>query len=774
MRRGPLAWSSFSAALFVIGVAFHWPELWLGLLLALPLMITAAGLGWRSAVPLVPVGLALAWLRVRGVSETGPLELAGFGGLLILGTLAGNNLFSLWHATARSARSNERRARLLSEAALAMEGAGDPEALFAMLPQLLAEILEVTHAEVFVPDGDGLRFQAAWRADLTRDFRVPLTSVIGRALRRSSTQYVPDTAQEPDYVSDDAIASTRSELALPLLVGSEVRAVLNVEHTAIDAFDEADHRTLDAFAHIAQEVLQRLEALAELDRQRAEQTLIAGLTRRLLLAEGAREAAATTLADLVPALNVDAGTVAVPREGRLRSLALYGPLPDALRRALTDGMPLTGLLRHAWERREPLLVHDAATDPRSCEKARSSGLHGVAIVPIANASGDAQALLLLADLGGAHAWNAHDERVLGIIATSLGVVLDRATLDRQLVAMLDGVRGLARAEEPNELYRRAADSAVRLIPGAEAASILVRREDGFRFAAAVGYDIGALRDLGPFSDADELSWYRDGVEAYRRGTPRIARGRAVRALSAASGGEWSTWQAVAPQVDAIVANICVPITDAGEVVAMLNVDCFTDPDAFGSSARRLAEAFAQQVGAIQRQAGVLEQLRRSVVTDPLTGLGNREGFHRRLEQELTRARRYDHPLSIVMLDLDHFKDVNDRFGHHRGDEALVRVAKAIVAAGRLSDTAFRWGGDEFVLLLPEASPTEARAAAERYVQAVATVDVGGIVLGASVGIARYPDDGEDRDALVRRADDLMYHGKQQPRGSDAPPRPAGS
>ncbi|MEJ2359591.1 MAG: GAF domain-containing protein, partial [Deinococcales bacterium] len=586
--------------LFVIGVALNWPQLWLGLLLALPLLITAAGLGWRSAVPLVPIGLALAWLRTRGVTGHGPAELAGFGGLLVLGTLAGNNLFSLWHATARSARRNERRARLLSEAALAMESARDAEALFAMLPRLLAEILAVTHAEVFVPDGDGLRFQAAWRADLTRDFRVPRTSVMGRALWSSSAQYVPDTAEEASYVGDDAAPPTRSELALPLLVGGQVRAVLNLEHAEIDAFDQDDHRTLDAFAHIAQEVLGRLEALGELERQRSEQMLIAGLTRRLLLAEGAREAAATTLADLVPALDVEAGAVAVPREGRLHSLALYGPLPDALRRALTDGMPLSGLLRHAWERREPLLVGDAAADTRSGELARATGLRGTAIVPIANASGDAQALLLLADLGGARAWSAREERVLGLVATSLGVVLDRATLDRQLVAMLDGVRGLARAEEPSELYRRAAGSAVRLIPGAEGATILVRGEDGFRYAAAVGYDVDALRTLAPFSDADELSWYRDGVEGYRRGTPRIVRGPAVRQLSAASGGDRSTSRVAAARVDDIVANICVPITDAGEVVAVLNVDSFTDPDAFGSSARRLAEAFAQQVGAIQR------------------------------------------------------------------------------------------------------------------------------------------------------------------------------
>jgi len=769
LRRGPTAWSVAIAVLFLLGLVLHAPQLWLGFLLALPLMIAATGLGWRAAAPLVPVGLFLAWLRTRGASNPVLPELAGLAGLLALATLAGNNLFTLWHRAERRARDNERRARLLSESALAMEAARGPAELFQMVPRLLAEILDFSHAEVFVPEADGLRFAAAWRAELTRDFRVPPASVMGRALREGRAQYVADTRQDPAYRGDPAVEPTRSELALPLLVNGRVRAIVNVEHARTNGFGREVRRTLEAFSHIAQEVLARLEALAELEHQRAEQSLIARLTRRLLLVEGAREAAATALAELVPSSELEAGAVTVLRDGRLRSLAVHGSLPDGLRRMLNEGLPFIGLLRESWQQRQPIYVDDALGDPRSGELAQRSGVRAVAIVPISNASGEVQALLLLANLGSPRTWTARDERVLGIVATSLGVVLDRATLDRQLVAMLDGVRGLARAEEPSELYRRAATSSVRLIPGAEAASILVRGTNGFRYQAAVGYDIDALHALGPFSDVDELSWYRDGAEGYRRGTPRIVRGSDVRNLSAASGGDHSTSLADAARIDDIAANLCIPITDSGDVVAVLNVDSFSDEHAFGSSARRLAEAFAQQVGAIVRQAQTLERLQRSVVTDPLTGLGNREGFQRRLEIELGRARRYDHPLSIVMLDLDHFKQVNDRFGHHRGDEALVRVARALVAAGRASDAAFRWGGDEFVLLLPEASYADAHAAAERYARAVATVEVDGIVLGASMGIARYPDDGMDPLALMRRADDLMYHGKQQPRPSATHP-----
>ena len=768
VRLRPAIWCGVSLALFIAGVALGWPELWLGVILAVPVMITSTGLGWAVALPLLPLGLLLGWLRDRaGGPPLRPLELAGLAAALLLAILAGNDLFRLWHRTARAAGDNERRARLLSESALAMQQAEDRDALFEAMPRLLADIFDVGHAEVFVPDGEGLRLQASHGTPLPAAFRVPAASVMGRALRTGQPQYVPDTSRDGAYLGHPGGPVSGSELALPLTVSGRAEAVLNLEHPAHGAFTEADQRTLEAFARIAEEVLARLGALAGLARHGAEQALVARLGQRLLLAEGAREATAAALTEVLPALGLDAGTVAVLRRGALHSLTVQGAIPQPLRAMLTDGLPLAGRLREVWETHRPVLIDDIRSEAAG-ELARLAEARAVAIQPITNARREMQALLLLSDQHRPRAWSDGDRRMLDIVATSLGVVLDRATVNRQLMAMLDVIAGLARAEEPHELYRRAAESAVRLIPGAEAATILVRGEGGFYFEAAVGYDLAALRRTGPFDDRDELAWYHAGADGFRRGLPRVARGADVRTFSAASGGERSTARSPAARVSEIVANVCVPITDSGEVVALLNVDSFSNEAAFGASARRLAEAFAQQVAVIKRQAEALGHLRRSVVTDPLTGLGNREGLHRRLDQELARANRYGHALSIVMLDLDTFKQVNDRFGHHAGDEALVQVARALAAAQRSSDAAFRWGGDEFVILLPEIGPREADAAAQRLVDAVASVEVQGLRLTASVGVARYPEDGADRGALMRRADELMYHRKPTPR-RDAPP-----
>jgi diguanylate cyclase (GGDEF)-like protein len=154
-----------------------------------------------------------------------------------------------------------------------------------------------------------------------------------------------------------------------------------------------------------------------------------------------------------------------------------------------------------------------------------------------------------------------------------------------------------------------------------------------------------------------------------------------------------------------------------------------------------------------------KKLQLSAVTDPLTGLYNRRLFSESFEKELNRARRYGLPLSIVMLDLHRFKEVNDTYGHPRGDEVLRAVAKTLQKALRTSDSAFRIGGDEFVLLLPQTDAAQALALSRR-VETVFAETLQALQLAISVtmdhGLATYPQDGEQADQLVRVADERLY------------------
>jgi diguanylate cyclase (GGDEF)-like protein len=155
----------------------------------------------------------------------------------------------------------------------------------------------------------------------------------------------------------------------------------------------------------------------------------------------------------------------------------------------------------------------------------------------------------------------------------------------------------------------------------------------------------------------------------------------------------------------------------------------------------------------------LKKLQLNAVTDPLTGLYNRRLFSESFEKELNRARRYGHPMGLVILDLHRFKEVNDKHGHPRGDEVLRAAASTLKKALRTSDSAFRIGGDEFALLLPQTDPAQTLALSRR-VETVFAETLHTLQLSVSVnmdhGVANFPQDGEQADQLIRVADERLY------------------
>src|ERR1700704_5297378 len=155
----------------------------------------------------------------------------------------------------------------------------------------------------------------------------------------------------------------------------------------------------------------------------------------------------------------------------------------------------------------------------------------------------------------------------------------------------------------------------------------------------------------------------------------------------------------------------------------------------------------------------LKTLQLNAVTDPLTGLYNRRLFSETFEKELNRGRRYGSPLCLVVLDLHRFKEVNDKHGHPRGDEVLRAAAATLKKALRTSDSAFRIGGDEFALILPQTDAPQALALARRVETVFAEIlQPLQLTVGVSMdhGAANFPQDAEQADQLIRIADERLY------------------
>jgi diguanylate cyclase (GGDEF)-like protein/PAS domain S-box-containing protein len=203
--------------------------------------------------------------------------------------------------------------------------------------------------------------------------------------------------------------------------------------------------------------------------------------------------------------------------------------------------------------------------------------------------------------------------------------------------------------------------------------------------------------------------------------------------------------------------IGAPVTVSGRLWGAV-VAAFTHDEVAEGVEDRLAR-FAGLVSLAISNAEAREALSRQASTDALTGLANHRVFHEQVRAELERAHRHDRPLTIALIDIDHFKRVNDTFGHQVGDHVLVEVAQAIAAQARTGEVIARVGGEEFAWLMPDTAADGGWTAAERARQAIAELELGPVGrVAVSVGICCTEE--HDAQELIRAADLALYQAKQ--------------
>ena len=166
---------------------------------------------------------------------------------------------------------------------------------------------------------------------------------------------------------------------------------------------------------------------------------------------------------------------------------------------------------------------------------------------------------------------------------------------------------------------------------------------------------------------------------------------------------------------------------------------------------------------------MLDKLQKLAITDGLTKLYNSRHFYNRLELEVSRSARYEHPLSLLLMDIDYFKNYNDTYGHLEGDKVLVKIGKTIRSCLRKMDSAYRYGGEEFTVILPETKAQDAQVVAQRIKDSIAAeqfVPEGHdpVTITLSIGVTQFCP-GEDISSFVQRCDQAMYTSKSKGRNS---------
>jgi diguanylate cyclase (GGDEF)-like protein len=434
-----------------------------------------------------------------------------------------------------------------------------------------------------------------------------------------------------------------------------------------------------------------------------------------------------------------------------------------------------------YQRRTPVrsLLAVPLIDRRSSQFATTSEL-----APSESADGgDAQGFVrgvLIADRLEPLPFAEEDERLLWAVGREVLRAIEIERVMRYIKTAKDekdgfyqAIEELNRAAKPDEVLETTLEICRRLAPIDFGAVTLCEdeSEDGVtrrfhRIAQVSGVHGGQALQGHRFKDNNGLC-----ADVVRYGTALPGRGVRLGDRPLVFGEE--------AQLRGIQALKILPLKSGDRVLGTL-VAASRHRGAFEDDTVRMLEVIALQAAQSLQRAQLFAEVERMAVTDGLTGLHNHRHFQNLLDQRLALAQRYEKPLSLLLCDIDHFKTVNDTYGHPVGDVVLHGVAKLLTAQARAVDLVARYGGEEFAVLLPETDAQAARALAERIRVAVQAAEwrtaLGPVKVTLSLGVATFPNVADGKQALIDRADQALYAAKHAGRNryvvaSDAGARP---
>ncbi|GIV63430.1 MAG: hypothetical protein KatS3mg045_0769 [Bellilinea sp.] len=563
---------------------------------------------------------------------------------------------------------------------------------------------------------------------------------------------IQDTHAYSGWVRVEATDYIHSWVGAPIIVQNEVLGFLSLDKSEENFYRPEHARTLELFAAQAGQALYNARLYRQSRQMLEHEKRINQILEKITSSMDIESTVQQISMYGCQLLGADASLTGLYDETRdaLVTLSVYNPYHRLM---LVNEAPRgTGVSWQAIEERRPILVEDYSTHPSARPEVKHSGVYAFLAIPI------------LTDheiLGALNYFMLSPEKKFDPAVIGLAETLARySAVAIQKARLLEEATRRAQEAETLQQASAAVSSALRLdqvldqvlenlerVVPYDSCALFLKEGNSLRVFAARGFPHKEKVIGQRFPAQDELL-----LESVKQGSPLIL-GDAQR------DARYKRWGDSAH----VRSWMGVPLIKRDNVIGFLTID-HNQPNLYTQRHAKLALAFANQAAAAIENARLFESVQHMAVSDPLTGLYNRRHFFELASREFYRARRYGKALSLIMMDLDDLKKINDSYGHLAGDQMLIFVADQCRDQLRRVDVAARFGGDEFILLLPETGLEQAMQVAWRLRDAVArglADEKGGLLIsGVSLGVSTLDPSCNSLELMVNRADQALYTAKE--------------
>jgi diguanylate cyclase (GGDEF)-like protein len=651
----------------------------------------------------------------------------------------------------------------------------EPGEAFARVATLLKEIVDYDSLEIRLVDEETNELYSGYYSDdldseEIRSWRSPVdVGVSGWVLQNNRAQLVNDMLNDPrGALVPGTEWEPQASIIAPLTLGDKVIGVLALDRLGERVFDESELEPVTLFGNLAAIAIHNARQYGEAEKASRQLEEQLTLSHELLSASGAvlssleqtevLEHIADTPKQIVDYDTMDIRLVDVARR---QLVAIYARDEDDEQEIFDFAIPLDeGISGWVVSHNEAQLINDMARDARAVyiPGTEEDEVQACILVPLS--VGDEVFGVMTMDRLGGRTFAERELEPARLFANLAAIAIRNARqydelettsarLQSQLALqheLMDLSTLLLSSLDQREVFSRIT-TMLKDIVVYDAMDIRMLDEETRELVCIYSRDINAeLNEQFRISiDSGLAGW------VVRHDEAQLVNDMAhdPRGVHIPGTGE-----------DVAQASIVVPLRVRGRVTGVLTLDRF-DGRTFDCSDLEPVKLFANLAGIAIQNARMYEEMERQAISDGLTGIHNFRHFHESLKAGVSRAGRYDEHFCLLMMDLDHFKAVNDTIGHQRGDDVLRAVAGVLRSCSRESDYLARYGGEEFAMILPLTTLDEAMTLAERIRVSVSMLDPGhpDLHVTVSIGVSAYPESAKDSDGVLGAADAALLRAK---------------